>query len=81
MFTLFWDQFKALLDAGAPMAAQVALFYLILRFAFAVTGLLLDLAASAAPRPLPANGPPNSLQQPQLPGNQARPGIPERASS
>ena len=63
------------------MAAQAALFYLIVRFAIAVTGLLLDLATSAAPRPLPASGPPDGPQQPQLTANQARPGIPERASS
>ena len=77
MFTLFWDQFKALLDAGVPVAAQAALFYLIVRFAIAVTGLLLDLAASTVPQPQPANGP----QPPQVAGRPARPGIPERASS
>ncbi|OGL67375.1 MAG: hypothetical protein A3J27_05500 [Candidatus Tectomicrobia bacterium RIFCSPLOWO2_12_FULL_69_37] len=77
MFGLFWEQFKEFLESAVPFAAQAALFYLIVRFALAVAGLLLDLAASTVPQPQPANGP----QPPQVAGRPARPGIPERASS
>lgn len=83
MFALLWEQLKHLLDAAVPLAAQVALVYLIVRFAFAIAGLLLELAESSAPRPQPANGPANppaGAQQPLVAGGQARPGIPERAS-
>lgn len=82
MFALFWDQFKAFLEAAVPVAAQAALFYLIVRFALAVAVLLLDVARSPAPQPQggPANAQPNA-PQPQLAGRQARAGIPERASS
>ena len=86
MFTLFWDQFKAVLEAAVPFAAQAALIYLIVRFALAVAGLVLDLAESSAPKPHPAGGPGSTLgivhpQQPQLTAGEARAGIPERASS
>ncbi|MBI3128327.1 MAG: hypothetical protein HYZ11_12035 [Candidatus Tectomicrobia bacterium] len=85
MFALFWEQFKVLLEAAVPAAAQAALLYLIVRFALAVAGLLLDLAEASSPKPRPASGPaggPGILppQQAQIAG-QARPGIPERASS
>lgn len=84
MFALFWDQFKEFLNSAVPAAAQAALFYLIVRFAFAVAALLLDLARSPEPQPQPGNGPadaqPNA-PRPQLAGRQARAGIPERASS
>jgi hypothetical protein len=82
VFSLFWEQFKAIMDAAVPFAAQAALVYLIVRFAIAVAALLLDLAESTSPKPQPAHGPEDAHpQQPQLSTGQVRPGIPERASS
>ncbi|MEK6711471.1 MAG: hypothetical protein AABZ64_12920 [Nitrospinota bacterium] len=82
VFVLFWLKFKEMLEAAVPLAAQAALVYLIVRFAFAMANLLLDLAESARPQPQPAANI-NSQGAPQLQAaqGQARGAIPERASS